>query len=255
MSPPDDALAGFVGKWWQREPEMRIAANFCPAPARDVFDAWGALGHELHESAFERSDARVAEGKCGWWAEELIGWGERRHRHPLGRVLSQRDAPWAGLGRAWLAIAEAPDPAADAAGALAALDAPARALAAVEAALFGHAPDAAQARAIAVHALAQRLPHGLAAGDRARVPMHLVARHGAAAFAAPGPAQAALLRDWAAELLAALPSPAPGSAFRRSRTAFDRARLAALARTGQATEPAGLATLWRAWRAARDPGT
>jgi hypothetical protein len=95
-----------------------------------------------------------------------------------------------------------------------------------------------------------RLPLGLAAADRGRVPMHLVARHGAAAWAQPGPAQVALLRDWGGELLAAAgPEPA-GPLFRRARTAFDRARLARLARTGVAAEPAPLATPWRAWRAA-----
>ena len=56
----------------------------------------------------------------------------------------------------------------------------------------------------------------------------------------------ALLGDWAAELLAATgPEPA-GPLFRRARTAFDRARLARPDR-----DPAPVATLWRAWRAAR----
>ena len=249
----DDAVAGFVGKWFEREPEMRIAAVFCPAATRPVFEVWGALLHELRAAAFELSDARVTEGKCAWWAEELAGWGEGRSRHPLGRVLARLEAPWPALARAVLELSNAESAQADTPAAIAALLGPAAAGHAVEAALFAPAVADAPvaARAIAVHWLAMRLPAGLAAADRGRVPMHLVARHGAAACAEPGPARVALLRDWAAELLAAAgPEPA-GPLFRRARATFDRARLARLARTGTPGEPAPLATPWRAWRAAR----
>jgi hypothetical protein len=250
----DDAVQGFVGKWWQREPEMRIAATFWPAPQRARHEAWGALLHELHEAAFERSDPRVAEGKCGWWAEELAGWAQGRSRHPLGRALAPTAAPWAGLAQAWSTIHDLEPAQPDTRAALAALAAPAQAAAAVELALLapGGQDDLATANALAVHWLALRLPDGLGAGDRARVPMHLVARHGVPAFAAPGPERSALLRDWAMELLGALVTPAvAATAFRRTRIAFDRARLGRLARSGQGGEPAPLATLWRAWRAAR----
>lgn len=249
----DAAIHAFVGKAWEREPEMRIAAVFCPAPARPVFEAWGALLHELRAAAFELSDARVTEGKCAWWAEELAGWGEGRSRHPLGRGLARIEAPWATLGRAVLELADAESAQADTPAAIAALLGPASTVHAVETALFAPAvPEATvTARAIAVHWLAMRLPAGLATADRGRVPLHLVARHGTAACAEPGPARVALLRDWGAELLAAAgPEPA-GPLFRRARTAFDRARLARLARTGVPVEPVPVATLWRAWRAAR----
>lgn len=249
----DAAVAGFVGKAWEREPEMRIAAVFCPAATRPVFEAWGALLHELRTAAFELSDVRVTEGKCAWWAEELAGWGEGRSRHPLGRGLARLEAPWAALGRAVLALAEAESAQPDTPAAIAALLGPAEAVHTVETALFApeHPAAPVAAGAIAIHWLALRLPMGLAAPDRGRVPMHLVARHGAAACAEPGPARVALLRDWGAELLAAAgPEPA-GPLFRRARTAFDRARLARLARTGAEAEPAPVATPWRAWRAAR----
>ncbi|MGH8029099.1 MAG: hypothetical protein ACREO3_04095, partial [Arenimonas sp.] len=217
--------------------------------------AWGALGHALREAAFELSDARVTEAKCAWWAEELAGWGEGRSRHPLGRVLSRSEAPWSRLGQACLALAEAEPAQPDTAAAIGALMDPARALAVVESALFTPAqpdpdPDRA-ARAIAVHWLAQRVPAGVATDDRGRIPLHLVARHGNAAFAEPGPARVALLRDWGAELLAAGgPDPA-GPLFRRARSAFDRSRLQQLARTGEAGAAFPPATLWRAWHAAR----
>jgi hypothetical protein len=243
----DDAVGGFVAKAWEREPELRIAAVFCPPGARPVFDAWTALLHELRAAAFELSDTRVTETKCAWWAEELAGWGEGRSRHPLGRVLARLPAPWAPLGGAVLALAEAEPAQPDTAAAIAALLDPARAFANAETALFACPPDdrGAAARAIALHWLAMRLPAGLGAADRARVPLHLVARHGNAAFAEAGPVRSALLRDWTGELLAAAPEPS-GPFLRRARTAFDRARLA---RQGGA--PAPVATLWRAWRAAR----
>jgi hypothetical protein len=247
MPGPDDALADIAGKWWRREPEMQVALTFCPASRRDVFVAWGALLHELREAAFELSDPTVTAAKCGWWAEELMGWGEGRSRHPLGRVFVGEAAPWSPLARAWLAWSEPGERPADTAAAIDALVPAATAVDAVEAALFGM--PGATPRPIAIHWLLHRLPHGLAAADRARVPMQLQARHGLEAFAVESPAQAALLADWARELLDA-GAPAGGCVFRRCRTAFDRARLARLAQGGTGA-PNPLATLWRAWRAAR----
>jgi len=98
----------------------------------------------------------------------------------------------------------------------------------------------------------QRLPHGLATEDQARIPLHLFARHGLNAAQLVAGQGEALLRDWATELLAQMPAgPAGASAFRRSRTRFDRARLQRLAACRGFAEPAALATLWRAWRAAK----
>jgi hypothetical protein len=253
MTAPDDALAAFVGKWQAREPEMRIATVFWPAARRPVALAWGALLHELREAAFEMSDPGVAAAKCAWWAEELHGWGERRSRHPLGRVLSAVTAPWAALGAAWLEWPDVEDRPGSTKDAMTSLMPAARAVDAVEAALLGTPAPLRidQAPVIACHWLLHRLPHGLAAVDRARVPMHLVARHGGEALGSPGPAQTGLLADWAGELLSVESfQPTADSAFRRCRTAFDRARLARLAR-GQAGPPSPVATLLSAWRAAR----
>src|SRR4249919_1668483 len=98
------ALAAFVGKWLTREPEMAIAEVFCSAERKPLYRAWGALLHELREAAFELSDVRVTEVKTAWWAEELIGVGQGRHRHPLTEILADRAAPWSALGRALLEL-------------------------------------------------------------------------------------------------------------------------------------------------------
>ncbi len=272
MSQADAAvIAHFVHKWWLREPELRIAAEFCaradPPPAAITdgtaaalrFNAWGALLHELREALFELSDPGVAAAKRGWWAEEMQALGEGRPRHPLGAALAgfaeARVAPWSDVSRLLVGGA-GEERGADAAQARAALRPLAGAVVAVEDALFGARGGAAAAEALVVHWLLQRLPAGLAEADGARLPMHLLARHGLTAAQLPLAADA-LLRDWAGELLAVLPV-APGGAFlRRARLRFDRARLQRLARRGGAggfDEPPPPASLWRAWRAAREPG-
>lgn len=244
-----EAFAAFVGKWQVREPEMAIAEVFCPPERRLLYRAWGALLHELRATAFELSDARVTEVKSGWWAEELIGLASGQHRHPLTGVLVEHAAPWSALGRSLLELPDAGRRYGTTAEVVDSLMPAARPVIAVESALFGSTASDAPARALVVHWLLQRLPQGLAGEDQARVPMHLLARHGIGGAQSVGDA---LLRDWATELAAGLPSDLPAtSAFRRSRTRFDRARLQRLiAGRGFADAPA-LATLWRAWRAAR----
>jgi hypothetical protein len=265
MTPGSDATQHFVEKWYRREPEMRIAAAFCaradapPATGepRLRFEAWGALLHELREALFELPDAGVAAAKRGWWAEELQLIGAGRARHPLGQALAEfeeaKQAPWTGLSLAFVGGGGEPR-GADTGAALAALQPLAQATNAVERALFAaRDPAESGASALAVHWLLQRLPCGLAEEDGARVPMHLLARHGLTA-AALASAPDALLRDWAGELRAALPDSAEGAFLRRARTRFDRARLQRLqGRGGQGgfDDPAAPGTLWRAWRAAR----
>ncbi|MEO8161877.1 MAG: hypothetical protein ABI588_10700, partial [Arenimonas sp.] len=219
--------------------------------------AWGALLNELREAVFEIAEPAVASAKRGWWAEELQAIASGTARHPLGQALAlnpaSRSAPWAGLGLA-LYGAGGEQRADDTARSLAALLPLAEAVIAVENAVFHSRGDADAVRSLALHWLLQRLPAGLTEADGARIPMHLLARHAMTAAQLPG-APAALLRDWAAALLAASPASAPGAAFlRRARSAFDRARLRRLARLGGEggfDEPAAPPTLWRAWRAAR----
>jgi hypothetical protein len=266
MSADAQATAHFVEKWYRREPEMRIAASFCaradaaPAGAHDDgrarlrYECWGAMLHELREALFELPDAGVAAAKRGWWAEELQSIAASRPRHPLGEALvglpEAKSAPWTDLALA-LVGAGGEARSADTAQAISTLRPLAQATLAVENALFASRNDAADA--LAVHWLLHRLPRGLAEEDAARVPMHLLARHGLTAASLPT-ASDAFLRDWAAELLSTLPASSGGAFLRRARTRFDRARLQRLqARGGQGgfDDPGALGTLWRAWRAAR----
>jgi hypothetical protein len=266
MSASAPATDHFVEKWYRREPEMRIAASFCaradapPAGADDDsrarlrFECWGALLHELREALFELPDPGVAAAKRGWWAEELQAIASGRPRHPLGEVLASFDegklAPWTRLALALVGGGGEPR-SANSAQAIAALRPLAQATLAVENTVFATRNDAADA--LAVHWLLHRLPRGLADEDAARVPMHLLARHGLTAASLPT-APDAFLRDWAAELLSALPSASGGAFLRRARSRFDLARLQRLqSRGGQGgfDDPGAPGTLWRAWRAAR----
>jgi hypothetical protein len=265
MSTNASATDHFVEKWYRREPEMRIASAFSARAdgpsigegiARIRFESWGALLHELREAVFELPDAGVAAAKRGWWAEELQLISQGKPRHPLGQALANlpgtKGAPWTGLSLAVVGAGGEPR-AADAAQALAALRPLAQATLAVEDALFTARSADGATEALAVHWLVHRLPRGLGDEDGARVPMHLLARHGLTAATLPK-APDALLRDWAGELLAALPDRSDGAFLRRARLRFDRARLQRLqARGGQGgfDDPGAPGTLWRAWRAAR----
>lgn len=248
MTPAADPTAHFVEKWQRREPEMALAEVFCPPEQRATFRAWGALLHELREATFELSDARVTAAKTQWWAEELLLVARGAGRHPVCAGLPA-GLPWAALARALVEQAVYDDRPADAAQAIAQLSPLAEAIATIEAGVHGAAPPP---EAVAVHLLLQRLPHGLVAEDQARLPLNLLARHGlTVAQVAQGQGER-LLRDWARDLLAALPPPAhPSSLYRRLRTGFDRARLQRLAAGRGFDPPPAPASLWRAWRLAR----
>jgi hypothetical protein len=249
-----DTLAHFVAKWQRREPEMQIAEVFCLEAERSRFRAWGALLHELREAMFELSDPGVSVAKTAWWAEELAGMGQGRHRHPLTAALPGPDAPWASLGRALVERDLGELRAEDTDQAVALLLPTASAVLAVESTVFGARESADASRSLAVHWLLQRLPRGLSSGDQARIPMHLFARHGMGAGQLAEANAAGLLQDWGRELQAALPARVAGSGLlRRSRHRFDQAILARLAAGKGIAEPAPPLTLWRAWRAARTP--
>lgn len=247
---PADAIEHFVAKWHRREPEMALAEVFCAPEARVHYRAWGALVHELREAAFELSDARVTAVKSQWWAEELVNLAQGRGRHPISAVLDAPALPWTALARALLEQAQFDDRPADAAQALDQVRPLARALADVEAALFGETTASDTADALSVHLLLQRLPAGLAAEDQARLPLNLLARHGLTAAQVAAGQGERLLSDWARDLAHALPG-ASGPLFRRLRTGFDRARLSRLAAGKGFAPPAAPLSVWRAWRIAR----
>ena len=251
-APADDALAHFAAKWLQREPEMRFAEPFLPPAQRERAQAWGALLHELREAAFELSDPGVARAKTAWWAEELLRTSAGEARHPLTARLGA-GAPWSDFSRELLRLTESDARSASTAEALAALQPAAQAAAAVESRLFDARADAEVARSLGVHWLLSRLPQGLADEDQARLPMHLLARHGLTAAELPSERSRPLLRDWGAELLAIAPERLPPgvAVFRRARHRLDRQRLRVLAREGLPRPPSPPAALWHAWRAAR----
>lgn len=247
-----NAARHFIGKWQAREPEMRLAEIFCPKPLKARFLAWGALLHELREAAFELSDARITGVKTLWWAEELAGLAQGRHRHPLAALLADTSAPWSSLGRALVEQVQHDGRAVDTNEAISLLLPLARSVVSVEAALFGAVANEDQARSVAIHWLLHRLPEGLAAEDQARLPMHLLARYGiTAAQVATGQGEP-MLRDWAGELLLAVPEKLGAAVqLRRARHGFDRARLVRIAAGKGFSAPPGLPSLWRAWMSAR----
>lgn len=248
-----DETAHFVAKWLAREPEMQFAELFCPPDQKLRFRAWGALLHELREALFELSDARVTGVKLGWWAEEMFNMEQGAQRHPLTSALAGSAAPWRALGRALPAQAGIDERPVDANAAIDQLLPIARAVLAVEAGLFDSTVSPEAERSLSVHWLLQRLPRGLASEDQARIPMHLLARHGATIARIAAGEDAAVLRDWAGELADCLPERLPGAALiTRSRHRFDKARLLRLAAGRGFTEAAPVKSLWHAWQAARN---
>jgi hypothetical protein len=241
----------FVAAWLAREPEMAVAAAFCPAGQRTRFRAWGALCHQLRETLFELSDPRVSAAKTAWWAEELAGWARGASRHPLAQELLPVAADWAGLGRALLAAGMDEARAAEAEQALRSFDAWSLAVARVECALFD-APAPGDLRPWNVHWLLHRLPHGLATDDGARVPLQLLARHQLSRQALQAGGGTALLAEWSGWLRTQLPAPAADwPIYRRLRAAQDGLRLERIAAGRGFGAPPALAGLWRSWRAAR----
>lgn len=259
MSTPtlDEGLRAAFAKSEAREPIHRAAVGFVPIASRPVYMAWVALLEELRECAFELSDPRVTAVKSGWWAEELDGVARGAARHPLTRALVRCGGPWSGIGDALLAVAADDAPAADREGAIAALIPLAEALVRVEAHLFGGEPSIGiQARCLAVHWLRVRLERGLDAGDRARVPLVLFARHGLRREQLAGPEGEALRRDWARQLHELLPegSPVAWAYPRRIGLHADRRALkcAADARSLSRGPATAFKDLWDAWRCARN---
>lgn len=200
MMTAQDALASFVGKWHQRQPEMALLDAFCPPPQRRRMHAWGALTHELSETLWTTSDAGVARTKLAWWERDLSA-GASGSQHPIARALLAEaggEVPalaWRRLLTAAIDLGEAsrdgssvPETEARAFG---------ERLADVETALFALPSDAT---AITVHLRLAAMQHGIGADG-------------------------AVDRDLIRELIDRLPPPGRQNLFRNGRTAFDRWRL------------------------------
>lgn len=269
MNAPDasEGLDASFAKAEAREPLLGPARGFVPVVSRTAFQAWVGLLAELRECAFELSDPRVTAAKSGWWAEELEGVSRGAARHPLTRVLAAFGGPWRQVATALPDIANDADPASDLEAAITRLRPLADALVAVERHLFpphtitndacaeAEADADAQGRALAIGWLRHRLERGLDAADHARVPLSLFARHGLRREQLAKPEAAALRRDWAARLHAALPLPSHQWPYARL-LALESDRRALLALAAGAALPNGrlqaFTDLWRAWQLARN---
>ncbi len=274
MLPDDEGLASAFAKAEAREPWLDAAQGFVPVAHRTPFRAWAALLSALRECVFELSDPRVTAVKATWWAEELNGVARGAARHPLTRCLRPLGGPWSGLSVPLLELASDLDPAADLAATLQRLAPLANAIVALECHLFptgaatpgsaaavGHdalspADLGAQAQALSVHWLRQRLRQGASSEDRARIPLALFARHGLRREQWAEVEGAALRQDWAGQLHQALPaSSAPTWPYlRRLTLEADRRALKKLASGTEesALSLSGFPALWMAWRAARN---
>lgn len=245
-----EGMQHFVSKWYAREPEMQFAEVFVPVSQKQLFRAWGALLHEVKHTLFELSDANVTQIKTAWWADEFQRLAQAQPRHPITQTLTDISASWTALSSSLFTVIETGlDRASHTEQAIANLLPFAHALIEIEGRLF-NAKSSSPAEMVAVHCLLHRLPHGLADEDRARIPMHLIARHSINAEQLPVIGQNALLQDWATELNSVLSEKAAGTVFRRARTRFDQAQLANLMAGKGMLKASAPANLWRAWRAA-----
>ena len=223
----DAELDDFLDKWRGRWPEWRIAGVFVLEADRDEAEAWLALLQEWTDAAWAGDDPTPGFAKLGWWQEELQGWSKGLRRHPLGRVLQKRSAPWSTLAAALPALRAARDPLrawAPEEEVLPALQPMIEAAAACETALF--AGDGSQA------------------GDG----FSLLAAH--ALWHREDPAVAQQARAWALALAAR--APARGATRpRRIHDALGHGRLRRFAARGEVAALSPVTALWRAWRAAR----
>ena len=99
------AARSFIDKQLGREPAYRLLPLFAEGLGQSWLPAWVGLLGELDETAFERSDPRVAQTKLAWWAGDLLAGA--RAQHPLSRQLLGAPAA-AGIDPAhWQQLAEA----------------------------------------------------------------------------------------------------------------------------------------------------
>jgi hypothetical protein len=188
-----EALRHYTGKWLAISPEQAVLSVFVPKALRLRTEAWAALHFELFECIFALEHEPVRLQKSQWWAEELQRLQNQTPRHPVTQALIDSDAPFAAMAGPLLALAaQVPINSSNTLALMACLKPLAQAVDACETVLFqGKTSD--NSPAITASWLSLRMPHGLAGFDRAMLPMHLRARHGAAASDAD---HAALKRDW-----------------------------------------------------------
>lgn len=242
-----DSLRAFTGKWHAAWPEQDVLAVFVPAGQRELVSAWGALLSELHESLFCLENDAVRQAKSAWWIQELQAMSGQSARQPLARFLQVRDAPFSAMAAAMAEVAAlVPVKTARTDELFRILTPFAEAVAACEAELLGTRSGAADAQSIIGQWLSMRMPHGLAAFDRAMVPMHLLARH---PVLADSETAKAMRRDWLRELQGVLERQQPENWYRRAQLRFTLRRIAVFAHRD--TPKIGPGHAWDAWRSVR----
>lgn len=268
----DDALASYLSRWREADPQRASAWLFLRHDERIRFGALAALQEEWLRAVRDAREPQVAAAKLGWWREEVQRAAQGEARHPLTQALFAgahvRVVPvacWtAPVDASLLALAALP--AADLAAQLAAAKPLAAALAELETRVwFGE--QAESARATAVVAILQLVTSLRALGATAGnghppLPMNLLARHGLTLddLARDGEARRAAVRDQAVdlerELTCAATMPGPLGLFRAVGLQHD---LRALQRAVRADDPLaalrvpepGFRNLLKTWRAAR----
>jgi phytoene synthase len=267
------AFASFEQEWLDAHPECAVASIFLPLEQRRRANAFGCLVHELATAARLR-EPQVAAAKLSWWRDELAAAAAGRGNHPVAKELFADDVATAVDPALWPTLAEA---------ALAALGRPAAsnlieligqraglhsAVARIEAAMSpGRVVDiGANATLWTVTQLLRELPC-IALGEDSNLPLplDLLARHGQtrSSLGAASPQRAALLRDHiealAAVMAGTLAIPSARNLYQRVRIRLDRSLLTAavkasdpLAYLVEHLRAARWASLWAAWREARD---
>lgn len=256
----------FVDKWLAQEPEMEPVLGFQPSGERGLAACWGALQHELFDAMTLPRDAGVAQVKLAWWGEALARGAGQEAAHPLVRALFTHDAAarvaaseWQALAFAAVDLGASDETPSDLAAALRLRSGYARAVARIDAVLFGTPLTPAQSDAVAVGLMLRELRAALR-GQGGRVPfvpLQLMARHSRRAIdlaaTSLDPHDAAVCRDLCEGLAAALAKPVPAASLRRCRIALDRRLLQQLGATpsAHATTLSRWTALWTSWRAAR----
>ncbi len=230
------ALDSFLDKWRTRWPEWRVVEVFVPEAQRQLALAWFALLQEFTDAMNIAGDPLPADAKLAWWGEELRDWSRQRSRHPLGRVLEPRRAPWFELAEALPVLIRMREAQSEPAAAFDTVRPLALAIAQVEWALLGHESTDALVQAIGLQLLAARLHE---AGNAA-VPVSL---------ASQSPTSAS---EWAAQLQRQWPARTGGAVPRRLLSALEDSRLQRFTSVEEGIAPLSPArALWLGWRAAR----
>lgn len=254
------AVDSHIAKWLAREPEMEAALTFAGTGKHRAM-LWGALLNEWLEATFELSDTGVVQVKLAWWGDALAN-ASAQSPHPLIRAFARETGAtvspplWHGVARAALELAMLDVSPADVAALLATRLPLARALAAVEVALWPQAGagDAdALARSLVLHQWRGHRPGRTP--QPGWLPLQLLARHDLRAQTVYEGRDAAASRRLFSDLAAALladAAPLSGPRLRRIRSRLDALALARL-RDGHAQpfSTSGFGLVWKSWRAAR----